>query len=273
MRKFAISFFIVWVLFTLSCANPVKVVSNPWLVPFQDRHGSTLSRSQMRAMVRLANVYMKAGMEKEYQSSMVTAVELYAGDKDVTFELINFLIDKINRKRAELQDRRNELQSLGVDPKSVTRDNLPQAEPAHAKASQYMDSREMLESQYEECFRILSNACWQMPYDPELYYRIASLQYLRAEEDGDRNKYKDAVNFLKRGIASDSGHLESYHLIALAYEKLGDNDRAIRFWQLFETIYEIAPQVMGKQFVTQQRERLHREALQHLEQLGPGSKR
>jgi tetratricopeptide (TPR) repeat protein len=98
------------------------------------------------------------------------------------------------------------------------------------------------------------------------------LQFLRADEDGDRTKYKDAINYLKRAIASDSGHLESYHLIALAYERLGDKDRAIRFWNLFETIYEVSPQVMGKDFITPERERLHEEALAHLESLGAGQK-
>jgi tetratricopeptide (TPR) repeat protein len=99
---------------------------------------------------------------------------------------------------------------------------------------------------------------------------MASLQFIRAEENNDRTLYKDAINYLKRAIASDSGHLESYHLIALAFERLGDNERAIRFWQLFETIYEIAPQVMGEGFITPERERMHRDALEHLAALGAG---
>jgi tetratricopeptide (TPR) repeat protein len=268
MRKLAIILTLLLVTSTLSCTAPVKVVSNPWLVPFQDRRGSSLSRSQMRAMVKLADIYKAKGMEKEYQASMVTAIELYAGDKDVTFELINFLIDKINLSRADLLARKNQLTSLGVDAKSLTRDSVPPDEPAHSKAVEYLNARDGLEIQYQECYRVLANACWQIPYDPELYYRIASLQYLRAEEDGDVTKYKDAINYLKRAIASDSGHLESYQLIALAYEKLGDKDRAIRFWQLYETIYEIAPQVLGKQVLTPDRERFHQDALQHLKQLG-----
>ena len=46
----------------IGCTDSGRVVSNPWLVPFQERHGSAVSRSQMRAMVRLARFYQEAGM-------------------------------------------------------------------------------------------------------------------------------------------------------------------------------------------------------------------
>jgi tetratricopeptide (TPR) repeat protein len=132
----------------------------------------------------------------------------------------------------------------------------------------YLDARKDLDAQYYECYRLMRVSCGQIPYNAELYYRTASLQYLRADEDGDRDKYKDAINWLKRAIASDSGHIESYHLIALAYERLGDKDRAARFWRLFEVIYEIAPEVMGEGFITPARESLHYEAMAHLDALG-----
>ena len=252
------------------CPGHREVVSNPWLVPYQDRHGSALSRSQMRAMVRLADIYKAAGMDKEYRGAMITAVEIFAGDRDVTFELLNHLIDRINRSRAAVGAMKQNLPALDIDPRSLTRGNLPAAEPAHSAAVRYLDMVDELRNRYEEGHLMLANACWQIPYDPELYYRMASLQFIRAEENNDRTLYKDAVNYLKRAIASDSGHLESYHLIALAFERLGDNERAIRFWQLFETIYEIAPQVMGEGFITPERERMHREALEHLAALGAG---
>lgn len=222
----------------------------------------------MRAMVRLANIYRLAGMDREYVGAMTTAVELFAGDRQVTFELINRMIDDTNRLRAEIYGLKRSLNQMGINPDSLSPDNLPQDETELSIAVSYLNTRDELEFQYRECYRILANACGQIPYDPELYYRIASLQYLRAEEDGDRTKYKDAINYLKKAIASDSSHLESYHLIAMAYERLGDKERAKRFWQLFETIYEIAPMVMGKNFITPEREKLHQEAIQHLANLG-----
>jgi tetratricopeptide (TPR) repeat protein len=233
-------------------------------VPFQQRQGSAISRSQMRAMVRLADIYKSAGMEKEYLGSMVTAVEIFAGDKQVTFDLLNYLIDGINRSRANVMALGSQLRSRGVDPASVPLEGALQDSTAAA----YQSAKLQLDSQETECYRIMSNACWQIPYNADLYYRTASLQFIRAQDDGDQSKYKDAINFLKRAIASDSGHLESYDLIALAYEKLGDKNRAIRFWQLFETVYEIAPQVIGPGFITPERQRLHAEAVAHLAQLG-----
>ncbi len=225
----------------------------------------------MRAMVRLANIYRDVGLEKEYLSCLNVAIEIYAGDIDVTFTLINKLIEKINETRNEVGQARVHLEDQGIDPLTISEDNLPVSEPARGDAMSYLEAAEDLESQYENCFRIMSIGCTAIPYNAELYYRTAMLQYIRAQEDGDNTKYRDTINFLKRAIASDSGHLESYHLIALAYEQLGDRDRAIRFWRLFEVVYEIAPEVAGEEFLTPQREALHLEALDHLENLGAGS--
>lgn len=267
MRKEFLGFLLVLPLLLTACPGHKDVVANPWLVPFQERTGSALSRSQMRAMVRLAGIYKTTGMEAEYRGSMITAVEIFAGDRDVTFELLNHLIDRINQTRMLVATTKQTLVSFGIDPATLSRENL-KGVPSNPYVDMYLSTVDELKAQYEECHLMLANACWQIPYDPELYYRMASLQYIRAAESNDRTLYKDAVNYLKRGIASDSGHLESYHLIALTYEKLGDKQRAIRFWQLFETIYEIAPQVMGAGFITPEREQMHREALEHLAALG-----
>jgi tetratricopeptide (TPR) repeat protein len=265
--KFVTLFLSLLLVASAGCSGSDNVITNPWLVPFQKRHGSALSRSQMRAMVRLARVYQEAGMNREYLHAMTTGVELYAGDIGVTFELLNILIDKINAGRSELSGHRTELSRLGIDPDDI--DPLPDGLTGDQESAveRYLESRSSLEGLYEETYRILSSACGQIPYNPELYYRTAHLQFLRAEEDGDRDKYKDAINFLKRAIASDSSHLESYHLIATSYERMGDRDRALRFWRLFEVIYEIAPQTMGPSFVTPQREVMHEEALRHIEEL------
>ena len=271
MRKFLQYILLAGLLATTGCPRPGEVVSNPWLVPFQKRHASDISRSQMRAMARLAHIYKDRGMEKEYGGALTTAVELYAGDRTVTFELLNYLIDGINRTRQNLAGLKSQLARAGVDTKTLSPDALPESEPIRSTAIAYLDLHDKLEAQYKECYRILSNACCQIPYDADLYYRTAGLQFLRADENGDREKYRDAVNYLKRAIASDSGHLESYYLIALCFERLGDKDRAVRFWQLFETIYEVGPQVMGAGFITPDRERLHREAVAHLQQLGAPS--
>ncbi|HEX9744811.1 MAG TPA: hypothetical protein VGB30_05235 [bacterium] len=236
-NKIALISVIIFMLLITGCPKPDEQATNPWLVPFQERHSSMLSRSQMRAMVRLGDIYNSAGMEKEYVGALTTAVELYAGDQNVTFELINALIEDINELRSH----------VAIDPSPARKDEL--------------------EAQYEELLRIMRTACNQIPYNAELYYRTASLQYLRAEEDGDEDKYKDAINYLKRAIASDSGHLESYHLIAVCYERLEDNERALRFWKLFEVIYEIAPQVMGDGFIDDQRRQLHQDALARIEAL------
>ena len=222
----------------------------------------------MRAMVRLGDIYKQAGMEKEYVGCLTTAVELFAGDSNVTFELLNILIDRVNRTRTAISEKKTELKRMRVDPETLTENSVPSSEPMRSAALAYLEELESLDTQYNECYRLMRVSCGQIPYNAELYYRTASLQYLRAEEDGDRDKYKDAINWLQRAIASDSGHIESYHLIALAYEKLGDNDRAVRFWRLFEVIYEIAPEVMGKDFLTPQRESLHYEAMAHLDALG-----
>ena len=69
-------------------------------------------------------------------------------------------------------------------------------------------------------------------------------------------------------VAADSSNLESYRLIAIAYERLGDNDRALRFWRLFEVIYEIAPETIPNWEATPDREAMHEEALLHIEILG-----
>jgi tetratricopeptide (TPR) repeat protein len=267
MGKHIAYILVVSLLVVSACTKPHESTTNPWLVPFLERQTSTVSRSQMRAMTELAHVYKNAGLENEYVLSMVTAIDIYAGDRDVTFELLNHLIDRINNSRASAYQLKNNLTSAGIDPLTLNSDNLPTGE-FHDIAAQYLTQHNDLNTQYEECYRILKSAALQIPYDPELYYRVASLQYIRAEDDGDRDKYKDAIFYLKRAIASDSGHLESYHLIAMCFEKLNDKDRAIRFWQLFEIIYQIAPQVMGQNFITPDRQKLHDEALQHLNQLG-----
>ncbi len=266
MRKFLIPWILPVLVVTIGCAKPTEVNSNPWLVPFQERQVSTVSRSHMRAMVRLANVYKDHGMDEEYMHSMVTAVEIFAGDSGVTFQLLNEFIDRINIKRSDRAMQENALTGLGIDSHDISRENLP-PEYGRAEAIQYLDTIDELETLYEECYRILSSACGQIPYNAELYYRTAHLQYLRAGEDGDRDKYRDATAFLKRAIASDSRHLESYYLIALTYERLDDTDRAMRFWRLFEVIYEIAPETLGREFITPDRERMHNEALRHLEEL------
>ncbi|MFH1676003.1 MAG: hypothetical protein ABIC40_03175 [bacterium] len=254
------------------CFKSTGAVPNPWLVPFQDRHGSEISRSQMRAMVRLGDIYRDAGFQKEYLSCMITAVELYAGDQSVTFELLNTLIEGINKTRGEIAGNRMSLFDLGINPDQLNADNLPDTDPAWRFAVNYLNEKEELEAQYKECYRILSVACGQIPYNAELYYRTASLQYLRALEDPDeesRNeKYKDAINFLKRAIASDSSHLESYDLIASCYRQLGDTSREIRFRRLFEVVYKIAPDVMGQGFITSQRREMHIKSEERLRSLG-----
>jgi len=249
------------------CPAREEIISNPWLVPFKDRHGSAISRSQMRSMVRLGHFYRDNGLGQEYEHAMVTAVELYAGDIEVTFELLNIMIDRINAARREIGQVRNALGNLGIDPGSVGGGYVAENDEVQVLADGYIEANNELEALYEETYRILSSACGQIPYNAELYYRTAHLQFLRAEEDGDRDKYKDAINFLKRAIASDSSHLESYHLIAVSYERMGDDERAKRFWRLFEVIYEIAPQTMGPGFVTPHREGMHEEALARLEVL------
>lgn len=221
----------------------------------------------MRAMVRLAMIYKNHAMEKEYVHAMTTAVELYAGDIEITFELLNELIGKINESRGDVARRESSLSRLGVDPSLLTVGNTPYTGISQREAEAYLEAKANLEELYDETYRILSSACGQIPYNAELYYRTAHLQFLRAEDDGDRDKYRDAINFLKRAIASDSSNLESYHLIALAYERLGDMDRAVRFWRLFEVVYEIAPETRGPGFISPQRESMHREALEHLEML------
>ncbi len=250
------------------CQGEKDVITNPWLVPYQQRQASAVSRSQMRAMVRLANLYQASGMEKEYLHALTTGVELFAGDIDVTFQLLNVLIDKVNQVNAVVLEDKAALGAAGLDAANLSRDNLPPPGQGRDEALKYLDSKDKLESLFDESYRIFSTACGQIPYNAQLYYRTADLQYLRARQDGDNAKYKDAIYFLKRAIASDSSHLESYRLIALCYERLGDKDRAIRFWRLFEVIYEIAPQTMGPKFITSQREQFHGEALQHLENLG-----
>ncbi len=222
----------------------------------------------MRAMNRLAQLYKSKGMEEEYIRALTTAVELYAGDTGVTYELLNELIGRINDGRYDVSNLEEMLRGMGIDPATLSADNLPESDRARQGAIRYLEAKEDLEALYNECYRILSSACGQIPYNADLYYRTAHLQFLRAEEDGDRDKYKDAINFLKRAIASDSSHLESYHLLALAYERLDDSDRAVRFWRLFEVVYEIAPETMGETFITPERERMHMEALEHLEALG-----
>jgi len=267
LRKAAFIAGIFLLLITTGCPSPREVSPNPWLVPFRQRHSSAVSRSQMRAMTRLANIYKNKGMEKEYVHALTTAVELYAGDIETTFELLNELIGKINEGRADVARRESSLSRLGIDPESVTDENTDELGISQREAETYLEAKADLEELYDETYRILSSACGQIPYNAELYYRTAHLQFLRVEDDGDRDKYRDAINFLKRAIASDSSHLESYHLIALAYERLGDTNRAERFWRLFEVVYEIAPETYGERFITPQREAMHREAIEHLEDL------
>ena len=269
----------IWVIFALAmlpvfsgCIKSPETVPNPWLVPFQERHGSEISRSQMRAMVRLADIYRDAGFQKEYLSSMITAVELYAGDQTVTFELLNTLIEGINKTRGEIAGYRLSLLGLGINPDQLSGENLPDADPAWRIGTEFLNKRDELETQYNECYRILSVACGQIPYNAELYYRTASLQYLRGLEDPDEEsrieKFKDAINFLKRAIASDSTHLESYDLIASCYQQLGDTNREIRFRRLFEVVYKIAPDVIGEGFISPQRREMHTKSEERLTSLG-----
>jgi tetratricopeptide (TPR) repeat protein len=248
-----------------SCHHAADVTPNPWLVPGDERFESSVSRSQMRAMYRLAGIYNDAGLHYEYIHALTTAVELFAGDIDITFQLLNELIGSINNTLDEVARQKSALTAAGIDPSTLSRDNGSELSPQEAL---YLDTKDKLEAQYEECYRILKNACWQIPYNTELYYRTADLQFLRAEADEDPEKYKDAIAYLKRAIATDSSSLQSYRLIAITYERLGEPDLAIRFWRLFEVIYEIAPEIKGEGFITPEIERMHEEALEHLETLG-----
>lgn len=264
MRVQKLIFFVLILILFSACRKPADVTTNPWLVPGEERSASSVSRSQMRAMYRLAGIYRDTGMHFEYVNALTTAVELYAGDIGITFELLNELIEGINNSLGEVSRHKDNLVRMGIDPETIDpedRDGLP------SQAERYLVLLDDLEAQYEECYRILKNACWQIPYNPELYFRTANLQFLRAEEDGDEEKYKDAIAYLKRAIASDSSHLESYRLIAIAYERLGNNELAVRFWRLFEVIYEIAPEIRGEEFITPDREAMHEEALQRLQVL------
>jgi tetratricopeptide (TPR) repeat protein len=256
-------------LFGVSCSTGPNASPNPWLVPFQDRSTSAVSRSQMRAMARLANIYREAGLEAEYEGCISTAFDLYPGDLDNTYTYLNILIDRINVQREEVTRQRQALVSNGIDIDSLTRDSLPGNEPERSEAVAYLDAQDELQQKYDSCYRIMAIACDAVPYNADLYYTTANLQYMRAVETDDRDKYKDAIYYLKKAISTDSGHLESYSLIALCYEKLGDNDRAIRFWRLLETVYEIAPEVI-EDFRTPEHEEMHRIALQHLANLGAG---
>lgn len=267
MRNTAFAILILVAGIISGCSGGKSEVTNPWLVPFRERHASETARSQMRAMVRLANIYRDAGLHDEYVKSLMTGVALYAGDQNVTFELLNVLIDDINTYRVNLSESSTRLILMGIDPSAISDQRLPEPGTGRSEAEYYLATRKELEQKYEQCFNVMRTACNQIPYNAELYYRTAYLQYLRAGEDGDEDKYRDAINFLKRSIASDSGHLESYHLIAVCYEKIGDMDRALRFWRLFEVIYEIAPEVIGEGYITTERENLHAEALEHLENL------
>lgn len=270
MRLHSLILYCLAILILASCQRPVNVTPNPWLVPGEERSASSVSRSQMRAMYRLAGIYESAGMQFEYVHALTTAVELYAGDTGVTFELLNELIEGINISLNEVSRLKNELIRSGIDPSTLLgkgSQTLP-LRPGSELAESYLEAREKLEAQYEECYRILKNACWQIPYNTELYFRTANLQFLRAEEDGDEEKYRDAIAYLKRAIATDSSHLESYRLIAVTYERLGNTELAIRFWRLFEVIYEIAPEIRGEGFITPQIEEMHEEALRHIENLG-----
>ncbi len=252
---------------TQGCGTKEEINANPWLVEYTSRHGSTVSRSQMRAMVRLGNFYREQGLESEYVHCLTTAVELYAGDMDVTFDLLNILIESINEKRTEVLGMESVLERYNIDTDTISVDNLLHIDAGRDVAENYLEARSDLESQYEECYRILVISCTQIPYNAELYFNTAHLQYLRASDDGDRDKFKIAIEYLKRAIASDSAHLESYHLIALTYEKLNDMDRALRFWRLFEVIYEMAPETLGQGFLTPYREGLHAEALEHIAEI------
>jgi len=249
------------------CTDTPEVSPNPWLVDFQSRHGSPVSHSQMRAMLRLAYTYRDHGLENEYLHSLTTAVELYAGDIDVTTELINHLIEKINETTSTVRQFDGILERFGIDKETLSHETLQFIESGAEQAGAYLDVKDELEGYFEECYRILSMACGQLPYNTDFYYRTAQLQFIRAEQDGDRDKYKDAINFLKRAIATKSWHLESYHLIAQAYEKLGDTDRALRFWKQFEVIYEVGPQTLGDGFITQATIEMHEEALVHIADL------
>jgi len=263
------SFVLVAILASLvGCVAESEINPNPWLVPFTERHGSTISRSQMRAMKNLANIYRDHEMMFERRHALITAVELYAGDQAVTFELLNIFIDEINNGRIGVMEQEAALDSFGIDVAEVSNENLPDGEVARQIAVSYIEARERLNQSYEECYRMLSTACGQIPYNVELYYATANLQYIRAEEDGDRAKYRDAIHWLKNAIATSSEHLESYHLIAMSYERLGDPVRAIRFWRLFEVIYEIAPEVRGEGFITESRMQMHEDALFHISVLG-----
>lgn len=265
MRLPSLIFLCLSALLVGSCHKPADVTPNPWLVPGDERFESSVSRSQMRAMYRLAGIYKDAGLHFEYIHALTTAIELFAGDIDVTFELLNELIGGINNTLDEVARQKSVLSGVGIDPSTLSRDNGTQLSPQEGL---YLDTRDKLEAQYEECYRILRNACWQIPYNTELYFRTANLQFLRAEEDGDEEKYKDAIAYLKRAIATDSSHLESYRLIAITYERLGNTELAIRFWRLFEVIYEIAPEIRGEGFITPEIGQMHEEALEHLEALG-----
>lgn len=262
---------LIIMIYATGCIKKPDATPNPWLVPFQERTTNAVSRSQMRAMNRLGNIYLEAGLEEEYESAMNTAMELYAGDLDVTFTRINMLIDRINRQRNEVLQWAGNLRRAGIDPSELSNESLPESEPERSEAVDYLEAVRELDERYRECSRIMAIACTAIPYNADLYYRTANLQYIRAREDGDRDKFRDAINYLRRAIATDSRHLESYHLIALSYEELGDNDRAVRFWRLLEVVYDIAPEIMGEEFLTEEREALHLTALVHLEELGAGA--
>ena len=251
----------------IGCSVERESSPNPWLVPFQDRTGSAVSRSQMRAMVRMGNIYLKAGLQREYELCIGTAFDLYPGDIDTTFAYLNILIEKINERRAEVLGKKAELERTGIDVGNLSQENLPENEPVLSLALDYLESQENLEESYENCYRAMAIACDAVPYNADLYYTTANLQFIRGDETGDRDKYIDAINYLKRAISSDSGHIQSYWLIATCYEKLGDTDRAIRFWKLLDVVYNIAPEVMPD-FQTDERAALHRDALRYLEMHG-----
>jgi len=249
------------------CGDSTNVTPNPWLVEFQNRHGSPVSHSQMRAMLRLAYTYRDHGMEAEYIHALTTGVELYAGDMDVTTELINYMIGRINETNLVLKQHEGIIERYGIDKATLTDDSVQYIENGADEAKAYLATKKELETEFEECYRILSMACGQLPYNTDFYYRTAQLQYIRAEQDGDPEKYRDAINFLKRAIATKSWHLESYHLIAQAYEKLGDNRRALRFWKQFEVIYEVAPQTLGEGVITDEIREMHGDAVRRIAEL------
>ncbi|MCK4719086.1 hypothetical protein KAU08_00430 [bacterium] len=265
MRRSSLILVLLIIIFSSGCRTSTDVNPNPWLVAGEDRFSSSVSRSQMRALYRLSHIYKDAGLQYEYIHALTTAVELFAGDINITYELLNELIEGINVTRNLASQQRIILSQNGIDASSLTRD---EDEPLDEQVEAYLNILDKLEARYDECFRILRNACWQIPYNPDLYYRTAHLQFLRAEEDGDEVKYTDAIAYLKKAIATDSSHLESYRLIAIAYERLDQKELATRFWRLFEVIYEIAPEVRGEGFITPDRESMHEEALSHLERLG-----